>query len=182
MLRLNYSHPSPCPPLSLLAHLITHLSPCPLITLPAHLLAHPSHCLSASLPACLLARRCPRCNKQILFFLRGSLCVHHQSALFLIVDTAAAPFLSRSVAAMFKSHALYGACHTEVADHFTATMNTIAYSTEWDSRSKYQDFTVLFGWDLEYLWLIAHQSRCYAFVWAGRAREAHKSYRYMTDE
>lgn len=79
--------------------------------------------------------------------------------------------------------ALDGACHTEAADHFIAAAKTIAYSFKWDPHSQCQDFTVLFGWDLESLWQIANQSpsRCYVFLRAGGVREAHKSYGYMMD-
>jgi hypothetical protein len=42
-------------------------------------------------------------------------------------------------------------------------------------------FVQLFGWDLEFLCLTAHQKRCQAFLSAGRPDEALEAYKYMMD-
>ncbi|KAG1882428.1 hypothetical protein F4604DRAFT_425327 [Suillus subluteus] len=77
--------------------------------------------------------------------------------------------------------ALKGARHNEAADHFTAAINSSAFSAKSDSHSIYEDLAVLFGWDLEPLWQIAHQARCHALLRAGRLGEALESYRYLMD-
>ncbi|KAG2060083.1 WD40 repeat-like protein [Suillus hirtellus] len=56
-----------------------------------------------------------------------------------------------------------GAHHDEAADHFTAAVNSDAFSSKY-IHFAYQDLTVLFGWDLESLLLTTHQKQCQAFL------------------
>ncbi|OAX35524.1 WD40 repeat-like protein [Rhizopogon vinicolor AM-OR11-026] len=71
------------------------------------------------------------------------------------------------------------ACYNEAVDHFTAAINSGAFSSEQAIHLKYEVFVVLFGWDLVSLWQTANQKRCYALLRTGRRAEAHKEYRYM---
>ncbi|KAG1768783.1 hypothetical protein EDD22DRAFT_967192 [Suillus occidentalis] len=57
-------------------------------------------------------------------------------------------------------NALDDARHNDAADHFAAAINTISFSSISPIHSKYDIFVVLFGWDLESLWLTAHQYWC----------------------
>ncbi|KAG1852354.1 heterokaryon incompatibility protein-domain-containing protein [Suillus tomentosus] len=78
-------------------------------------------------------------------------------------------------------NALDDARHNEAADHFTAAVNTIDFSSVSAIHSRYDIFVVLFGWDLESLWQTAHQNWCNALLRAGRLPEAIEAYRYMMD-
>ncbi|KAG1792993.1 uncharacterized protein HD556DRAFT_1444087 [Suillus plorans] len=71
--------------------------------------------------------------------------------------------------------------YEEAADHFTAVLNFSAFSSSSSIHAMYEDLVVLFGWDLESLWLTANQKRCNALVRADRLQDAVKSYQYMTD-
>ncbi|KAG2367094.1 hypothetical protein BDR07DRAFT_1394283 [Suillus spraguei] len=77
--------------------------------------------------------------------------------------------------------ALDGARHDEAADHFTAAVHCSALSLKSDIHNIYEDLVVLFGWDLKYLWLTAHQKRCDALLRIGRLPDAVQSYQYMMD-
>ncbi|KAG2153472.1 uncharacterized protein EDB93DRAFT_1248737 [Suillus bovinus] len=79
-------------------------------------------------------------------------------------------------------NALDDARHNEAADHFTAAVNTIGFSSMSATHSRYDVFVVLFGWDLESLWQTAHQNRCHLLLQSGRLPEAIKAYRYMMDK
>ncbi|KAG2128510.1 uncharacterized protein EDB93DRAFT_1268284 [Suillus bovinus] len=74
--------------------------------------------------------------------------------------------------------AFNGARHDEAVDHFTAAVNSTAFSSKY-IHFIYQDLTVLFGWDLESLLLTTHQNRCQAFLLAGKPDEALEAYKYM---
>ncbi|KAG2134216.1 hypothetical protein BD769DRAFT_1774311 [Suillus cothurnatus] len=74
-----------------------------------------------------------------------------------------------------------GGRHSEAADYFTAAVKANAFTSQSAVQFKYQDFTVLFGWDLKSLWEIANQRKCDALLRAGRLGEAVESYRYMMD-
>ncbi|KAG2130298.1 uncharacterized protein EDB93DRAFT_1255969 [Suillus bovinus] len=77
--------------------------------------------------------------------------------------------------------ALDGARYEEAAEHFTAVLNSSAFSWSLPIHVLYEDLVVLFGWDLESLWLTAHQQRCHALLQADKLSDAVKSYRYMMD-
>ncbi|KIK41304.1 hypothetical protein CY34DRAFT_218665 [Suillus luteus UH-Slu-Lm8-n1] len=76
--------------------------------------------------------------------------------------------------------AFHGARHDEAADHFTAAVNSSAFSSKL-IHQRYEDLTVLFGWDLESLLLTTHQKRCQAFLSAGKSDEALEAHKYMMD-
>ena len=91
-----------------------------------------------------------------------------------------------------------GARHDDAADHFTAAVNSTAFSSKIIHQT-YEDLTVvrqyyayimvfttdcfvqLFGWDLESLLLTTHQKRCQAFLSAGKSDEALEALKYMMD-
>lgn len=75
-------------------------------------------------------------------------------------------------------NAFNGAHHNKAADHFTAAVNSGAFSSKFIPRI-YEELTVLFGWDLESLCFTAHQKRCQAFLLASKPDEALKTYKHM---
>ncbi|KAG2083436.1 heterokaryon incompatibility protein-domain-containing protein [Suillus cothurnatus] len=75
--------------------------------------------------------------------------------------------------------ALDGGHHKEAAEHFNTAVKANAFTSQLAIRSKYQDFVVLFGWDLESLWKNANQGKCDALLRAGRLGEASGWHQYM---
>ncbi|KAG1896010.1 WD40-repeat-containing domain protein [Suillus fuscotomentosus] len=113
----------------------------------------------------------------------------HEEAMLLIKDRAAAcpnvdPLARRVVETYLRVQlgikAFDSAHHDEAADHFTAAVNSDAFSSKYIYFA-YQDLTVLFGWDLESLLLTTHQKRCQAFLSAGKPDEALEAHKYMMD-
>ncbi|KAG2363752.1 hypothetical protein BDR07DRAFT_1331577 [Suillus spraguei] len=96
------------------------------------------------------------------------------------VDTPVCHIVEAYLRFQLGTLAFDGAYHNE-ADHFTSIVNTIVFTSQAAIHSKYEDFVVLFGWNLKQLWQIANQKRCDALLHAGMLREAHESYRYMMD-
>jgi hypothetical protein len=88
--------------------------------------------------------------------------------------------------------------HDEAADHFTAAVNSDAFSSK-NIHLIYDDFVVvrqddaylmlfitecfvqLFGWDGPPLLLTTHQKRCQAFISAGKTDEALEAHKNMMD-
>ncbi|KAG2742064.1 WD40 repeat-like protein [Suillus brevipes Sb2] len=116
----------------------------------------------------------------------------HEEAMFLVNELAAAcpnaDILGcRVVEAYLRVQlgidAFDSARHDEAADHFTAAVNSSAFSSKFKLKIHilYEDLVVLFGWDLEALWLTAHQKRCQAFLSAGKSHEALEAHSYMMD-
>jgi hypothetical protein len=87
----------------------------------------------------------------------------------------------------------------EAADYFTAVVNAGAPSSTFIDPA-YEDFNMvrhdviacimfymnnrfvqLFGWDLEALFLTAHQKRCQAFLSTGQPHKALEAHEYMMD-
>lgn len=71
--------------------------------------------------------------------------------------------------------------HREAAVHFTAAVNAGIFFSKLDVHSTYEDFVVLFGWDLKSLWQTANQQRCHALVRSGKVGAAFEAYRYMME-
>ncbi|KAG0703993.1 hypothetical protein DFH29DRAFT_404756 [Suillus ampliporus] len=80
------------------------------------------------------------------------------------------------------SPVLWHACHNEAADYFIAAVNSTVFSSASAIHSMYEDFVVLFGWDLKSLWRDARQKLCDALLRAGRLEEAQTCYRDMMDQ
>jgi tetratricopeptide (TPR) repeat protein len=113
----------------------------------------------------------------------------HEEAMLLIKELAAAcsktcllgcRVVETYLRVQLGINAFDDARHDEAADHFTAAVNSTAFSSKY-IHLIYEDLTVLFGWDLESLYLSAHQKRCQAFLSAGKADEALEAHQYMTD-
>ncbi|KAG2354024.1 hypothetical protein BDR07DRAFT_1431077, partial [Suillus spraguei] len=113
----------------------------------------------------------------------------HEEALLLIKELAVAcpnidPLTRRVVETYLRIQlgikASDGAHHDEAADHLTVAVNSVALSSK-TLHLMYDDLTILFGWDLESLYLTAHQKRCQAFLSAGKPDEALEAHKYMMD-
>ncbi|KAG1854738.1 hypothetical protein C8R48DRAFT_776634 [Suillus tomentosus] len=78
-------------------------------------------------------------------------------------------------------NALDGACHDEAADHFTATVNSTAFSSKF-IHQMFEDLIMLFGWDLESLLFMTHQKQCQDFLAVGKPDEALEAHKYMMDD
>ncbi|KAG2744098.1 hypothetical protein P692DRAFT_201794166, partial [Suillus brevipes Sb2] len=116
----------------------------------------------------------------------------HEEAMFLVKELAAACpngdiIGCRVVLAYLRVQlgidAFDDAHHDEAADHFTAAVNSSAFSSKFklNIHLLYEDLVVLFGWDLEALRLTAHQKQCQAFLSAGKSHEALEAHNYMMD-
>jgi tetratricopeptide (TPR) repeat protein len=77
--------------------------------------------------------------------------------------------------------AMDSALYKDASRHFTAAVNAGAFFSKLDVDSIYEDFVVLFGWDLKVLWQTANQQRCHALVRAGKIGATLEAYRYMMD-
>ncbi|KAG1738890.1 uncharacterized protein EDB91DRAFT_1249063 [Suillus paluster] len=71
-----------------------------------------------------------------------------------------------------------GARYEGAAGHFAAAVNFSAFST---IPTIYDDLVVLFGWDLESMWLTASQKLCQASLSAGKVKEALEAHQSMMD-
>lgn len=97
-------------------------------------------------------------------------------SVFSYADTVACRIVEAYLHLELGIRALDGASHNDAVDHFTDVVNIMAGPPKSARHSKYEEFVVLFGWDLESLWQTANQKLCHALLFAGRIREAHKSY------
>ncbi|KAG2054567.1 WD40 repeat-like protein [Suillus hirtellus] len=113
----------------------------------------------------------------------------HEEAMLLIKDLAAIcsnvdPLVCRVVETYLRVQlgikASDDARHDEATEHFTAAINSTAFSPQY-IHLIYADFVMLFGWDLESLLLTTHQKRCQAFLSAGKLDEALEAHKYMMD-
>ncbi|KAG2356435.1 hypothetical protein BDR07DRAFT_447208 [Suillus spraguei] len=114
----------------------------------------------------------------------------HEEAMLLIKELAAiGPNTTNALAGRvvetylrveLGTKALDDARHDEATDHFTAAVNSSAFSSKYMPQI-YEDLTVLFGCDFESLYLTAHQKRCQAFLSAGKPDESFEAYQYMMD-
>jgi WD40 repeat protein len=67
----------------------------------------------------------------------------------------------------------------DAVGHFTTAVNASGFFSQSPIHSTYEEFTVLFGWDLESLWQTANKQQCVALIRAGRLGEALESYLSM---
>ncbi|KAG1730183.1 hypothetical protein EDB19DRAFT_1913005 [Suillus lakei] len=79
-------------------------------------------------------------------------------------------------------NAVDDARHNDAAEHFAAAVNSSTLSSIPAIHPMYEDFVVLFGWNLKSLWQNAHQKWCDALLRAGRLEDALESYRHMMDK
>ncbi|KAG2340338.1 WD40 repeat-like protein, partial [Suillus weaverae] len=113
----------------------------------------------------------------------------HEEAMLLIKELAAAcpttdllgcRVVETYLRVQLGINAFDSARHNEAAHHFTAAVDSGAFSSK-TIHWIYEDLTVLFGWDIESLCLTAHQKRCQAFLLAGKPDEALEAHQYMMD-
>ncbi|KAG2345924.1 WD40 repeat-like protein [Suillus weaverae] len=113
----------------------------------------------------------------------------HDEAMLLIKELAAAcpttdPLTRRVVETYLRVqlgiNAFDRARHDEAADHFTVAVNSGTFSSKY-IHEIYEEFTMLFGWDLKSLCLTTHQKRCQAFLSLGKPDEALEAHKFMMD-
>ncbi|KIK36546.1 hypothetical protein CY34DRAFT_506872 [Suillus luteus UH-Slu-Lm8-n1] len=95
-------------------------------------------------------------------------------------DTLARRLVEVYLRVQLGTKALDAGCYNEATDHFTAAVNSGVFSSKIIHQT-YDDFAVLFGWDLPSLLLTTHQKRCQAFLSAGKPDEALEAHKYMMD-
>ncbi|KAG2130200.1 uncharacterized protein EDB93DRAFT_1180896, partial [Suillus bovinus] len=114
----------------------------------------------------------------------------HQEAMLRIRELAACPNVDHIVCHIVEAHlrvqlgniALEGARHSEAVEHFTAAVNASTSFYKSPIHLLYDEFIVLFGWDLKSLWQTAHQQQCCAFFRAGSFGTAIESYQSIMDK
>ncbi|KAG2359698.1 hypothetical protein BDR07DRAFT_1414458 [Suillus spraguei] len=73
--------------------------------------------------------------------------------------------------------ALRAAYHSEAIEHFSVAVKAITFLAQSAAPAVCEAFTVLFGWDIEKLWLTSNQNLIKALLGAGKLGEAFESYR-----
>jgi len=114
----------------------------------------------------------------------------HQEAILRIRELAACPYVNPVACHIVEAYlrvqlgniALEGARHSEAVEHFTAAVNASNFFYKLPIHLIYDEFVVLFGWDLKYLWQTANQQQCCAFVRAGSFVTAIESYQSIMDK
>jgi tetratricopeptide (TPR) repeat protein len=114
---------------------------------------------------------------------------NHEEAVRFVQELAARPSANPLASCVVEAYlqvqlgniAMDNALYKEAVNHFTAAVNAGAFFSKSDIHSMYEDFVVLFGWDLKSLWQIANQQRCYALIRGCQFGAALESYRYMMD-
>ncbi|KAG2150247.1 WD40-repeat-containing domain protein [Suillus bovinus] len=94
-------------------------------------------------------------------------------------DTRACHIVQAYLCVQLGTQALDSGRYSESTDHFTAAINSGAFSSKSDIYQVYEDLVILFGWNLKSVWLTTHQKCCHAFLRAGKFQDAVKLYRYM---
>ncbi|KAG2356034.1 hypothetical protein BDR07DRAFT_1424360 [Suillus spraguei] len=114
----------------------------------------------------------------------------HEDAMLLVqetitvcpqTDTIACRVVEAYLCVHLGTNALDSGHYSEAADRFTTAVEANAFTSQLAVYSKYQNFAVLFGWDLKSLWENANKKKCDALLRAGRLGDAVESYRYMMD-
>ncbi|KAG2055118.1 WD40 repeat-like protein [Suillus hirtellus] len=114
----------------------------------------------------------------------------HQEAMLRIQELAASPDVDPVTCHIVEAYlrvqmgniALEGARHSEAVEHFTAAVNASNLFYKLPIHLMYDEFIVLFGWDLKYLWQTANQQQCCAFFRAGSFVTAIESYQSIMDK
>ncbi|KAG2356947.1 hypothetical protein BDR07DRAFT_410937 [Suillus spraguei] len=114
----------------------------------------------------------------------------HQEAMLRIGELAACPNVDHVACRIVEAYlrvqlgnmALDGARHNEAVEHFTAAVNASTFFYRLQIHLTYDEFVVLFGWDLKSLWYTANQKQCYALFRAGSYGAAFESYQSMMDK
>ncbi|KAG1784769.1 uncharacterized protein HD556DRAFT_1314791 [Suillus plorans] len=114
----------------------------------------------------------------------------HQEAILRIRELAASPDVDPVACHIVEAYlrvqmgniALEGARYNEAVEHFTAAANASTFFYKSPIHVTYDEFVVLFGWDLKYLWQTANQQQCCAFFRAGSFVTAIESYQSIMDK
>ncbi|KAG2066424.1 WD40 repeat-like protein [Suillus decipiens] len=114
----------------------------------------------------------------------------HQEAMIRIGELATCPNVDPVACRIVETYlrvqlgniALDGGRHNEAVEHFTAAVNASSLLYKLPIHLTYDEFVVLFGWDLKSLWHTANQQHCYALFRAGSLRAAIESYQFIMDK
>ncbi|KAG1784770.1 uncharacterized protein HD556DRAFT_1314792 [Suillus plorans] len=114
----------------------------------------------------------------------------HQEAILRIQELAACPNVDLVACRIVEAYlrvqlgniALEGARHNEAIEHFTVAANASNLFYKSPIHVTYDEFVVLFGWDLKSLWHTANQQQCYALFRAGSFKAAVESCQSMMDK
>ncbi|KAG2749923.1 hypothetical protein P692DRAFT_201464203 [Suillus brevipes Sb2] len=113
----------------------------------------------------------------------------HQEAILRIGELATCPDVDPVACRIVEAYlrvqlgnmALDGARHNEAVEHFTAAVNASAFFYKMPIHSMYEEFVVLFGWDLKSLWQRANQQQCRALFQSGSFGAAIEAYQSIMD-
>ncbi|KAG1897773.1 WD40-repeat-containing domain protein [Suillus fuscotomentosus] len=122
-------------------------------------------------------------SDHFLFFIKAE-------AIFRIRELAACPNVDPVACRIVEAYlrvqlgniALEGACHNEAVEHFTVAANASTFFYKSPIHVTYDEFVVLFGWDLKSLWQTANQQQCYALFRAGSFKAAVEACQSMMDK
>ncbi|KAG2071022.1 WD40 repeat-like protein [Suillus decipiens] len=98
------------------------------------------------------------------------------------VDTLACRVVEAYLRVRLGEMAFYKNSHNEAVEHFTAAVNASTFFYKLAIHSIYEEFVMLFGWDLKSLWQSANQWQCRALFRAGRIGAAVESYQSTMDK
>jgi len=98
------------------------------------------------------------------------------------VDPVACRVVEAYLRAQLGNIALNGVRYTEAVEHFTAAANASTFFYRLPIHLMYDEFVVLFGWDLKPLWNTVNQQQCYALFRAGSFGAAIESYQSIMDK
>lgn len=98
------------------------------------------------------------------------------------VDTLACRVVEAYLRVQLGKIAIHNERHNEAVDHFTAAVNASAFFYKSAIHSTYEEFVMLFGWDLESLWQSTNQHQCHALFRVGRIGAAVESYQSIMDK
>jgi tetratricopeptide (TPR) repeat protein len=98
------------------------------------------------------------------------------------VDPVACRVVEAYLRAQLGNIALNGVRYTEAVEHFTAAVNASTFFYRLPIHLMYDEFVVLFGWDLKTLWHTVNQQQCYALFRAGSFGAAIELYQSIMDQ
>jgi WD40 repeat protein/tetratricopeptide (TPR) repeat protein len=114
----------------------------------------------------------------------------HEEALLRVEELAASPNVDTLACRVVEAYlrvqlgniSLDNGRHNEAVHHFTAAVNASAFFYKSAIHSTYEEFVMLFGWDLKSLWQSANQQQCHALFRVGRIGAAVESYQSTMDK
>jgi tetratricopeptide (TPR) repeat protein len=114
----------------------------------------------------------------------------HQEAILRIGELATCPNVDPVACRIVEAYlrvqlgniALDGTRYNEAIEHFTAAVNASTFFYKLPIHLMYEEFVVLFGWDLKSLWQTANQQQCHALFRAGSFGAAIEVYQSIMDK